>query len=218
MCLVHDDDGTPQAKHVAERVGNGPIFPLLKLGFQFGRQAAEMMLQRAGRFVDLPAFGIFDAQRRQRGNDDAGLARQCPPLDIQGLGEVHDCYLPVEPGVNRLAVGVLSVAQGRKGLVPDRVRRHQPEADCPIGLQVFLRSDPQGVTSHEGLTAAGRDAQADVGETRQLWNGAVGASCLVVEGGVGTHRHDTAQVRFKRFQASLLVFFQLQHGQLTLIP
>jgi hypothetical protein len=67
------------------------------------------------------------------------------------------------------------------------------------------------MASHKGLTAAGRDSQADIWKLRQLGYSSVRPVCLEDERPLRAMLAGKVEIRFQGVKASLLVISQLQH-------
>ncbi len=117
--------------------------------------------------VDFAAFSVVHPQRLDRADDGARIIADILWPDRREVGDVEDPHPALELLIERLAVGMARVAQRFDGLQPDRVRRHQPQHQRIILLHPGITGHADGVRGEDGLAAAGRQPQADIGRGGQ---------------------------------------------------
>jgi hypothetical protein len=212
MGFVHDDDGASEADEVCEG-GGGEIG--CGLGGEeraFGvREAGEVGHERAVGFVEFSTFGIGDAECRECGDDDDGIGVNGGSWEVEGFGSGEDGDFSAAGGVEGLAVGVFAVFEGGGGLVNDGVGGGEPEDEGAVLFEEALGDEWDGIGGEDGFSAAGGDAEADVGEIIEAGDGEILAVGEVEEGlswGVGFDEELEEVVEF--FEAFLLVEFELE--------
>jgi hypothetical protein len=67
-----------------------------------------------------------------------------------------------------------AILQAGQRLVPDGLRRHEPQNGRRVGPEKIVGGNADGVRGKNGFPAAGRYAQADIGQARQRGGGVKG--------------------------------------------
>ena len=96
--------------------------------------------------------------------------------DMREVRDVEHADPAVEGLVQRLPIGVAGVRQRLGSLKPDRIRRHQPQDHRIVLLHPGVARNANGVGPEDRLAAPGGQAQADIGNGRQLGERCVGAA------------------------------------------
>jgi hypothetical protein len=116
---------------------------------------------------------------------------------------------------------VRQVLERLQRLLADGVGGRQPQYQRVFGVQQLVGGDGDGVGRHQGLAAAGRQAQADVRQAGQLLDMLVHQALPVFGLGHGGKGQAGAVVLFagpevvaERLQCALLVLFERQHVSL----
>jgi hypothetical protein len=173
--LVHDHQ-RPVDMH---QVGEGELHAAAFQRFQPRQglgQRREVRLHVLVVGIDLAALGVRDAQRLDRAHDDAAMVADVVRADMREVRDVEHAHPAVEGLVQRLPIGVAGVLQRLGRLKPDRVRRHQPQDHRIVLLHPGVARDADGVGAEDRLAAPGGQAQADIGNGRQLGERRVGAA------------------------------------------
>ena len=127
------------------------------------RHRAEQRFQLLMMRIDFPPVGALDAQRLERADDDAAMARQIVRPDPREIADVVNPDAPAEPVVKRRAIGVARIVQRIDRLGADHVGGDQPQDERKFGVDPRIARDPDRMRGEQGLAAAGRQAQADIG-------------------------------------------------------
>ena len=136
MRLVHDHQRAVEVEQIGEGIADVVrVAPCPRRTFRPERLQArralrhigEQWLQRLVMRIDLAALGILHAQRLDRGDEHAQVARQVGRSQPGEIGDVEHPHRLTECIGKRLAIWVARIVQRINGLPPDRGGRHQPQ-------------------------------------------------------------------------------------------
>ena len=113
--------------------------------------------------IDLAPLRVADAQGLHRADDDASMSLQIGGGYLNEVGNIEHAKAPVESGAKRFVIGVFRLFERFKCLRANGVGRHEPKHNRKFALKIGVRRDFGRVGGKQGLAAAGRQAQANVG-------------------------------------------------------
>jgi hypothetical protein len=144
-----------------------------------GRHRREVRLQLLVIAIDVTVGDVVHPECLHRGDDDGDARLQVLRADLTALRDVEHADGAAERVGKGRAIGMAGLLQRRQRLFGNGGRGCQPQHDRIGAVEIGVADDADGVSAEQGLTAAGRQAQAAIGGLRQARDRAIG-------GGVST--------------------------------
>ena len=131
------------------------------------RQRAEMGFEILVVRINLAAFGVLYPEGLDRADNDAATVPDVVRPDVAEICDIEHAHPTAKGFFQRLPVRVARILQRLGGLPADRLRRRQPQHHRPVFFYPGVARDRDGMGAEDRLAAAGRQAQADIGDVRQ---------------------------------------------------
>ena len=165
--FVHDHDRAAETENVGQGIGHGAVLCFFEHRQRGGIESREVMVERTGAVVHLPAFFVVNAKGLERAYNHHGLRVERGLGGVKRLRGFEDFH-GAEFGLERLPVVVRAIAQRGEGLRLDRARGNEPEDAAVLLLEKFAMDDGDGETSQERLASTGRETQAHIRHALKL--------------------------------------------------
>ncbi len=176
--LVHDHQWSVQLQQIREAsdrlAAAGAV--LVPGEVDAGGQRREVRLQLLVVAIDVAVGDVVDAEGLDGGDDHRGGIGHVLRSKLPPLVDAEHAHGAAELRLQRLTIGVADLLERAERLVGDRARRDQPQHNRIAAREIGVARDADGVGGEQCLAAAGRQAQAAIGHTRQPRERAVGRS------------------------------------------